>query len=106
MVALLPPAHPSTVPSSVANRNRLGAGPVGDGTTKSEVMLETVPVGVPVSVPSGAGICTVRFTLSPAPGYSVDTLLPLSETQIGLLSLDDRPHGLTSSGSFPCAIPG
>src|SRR5438094_5509227 len=100
MVALLPPAHPSTVPSSVANRNRLGAGPVRDGTTKSQVMLETGPVAVPVSVPSGAGICTVRFTLSPAPVSSVDTLLPLSETQLGLVSLDERPHGFTRLSSF------
>src|SRR5438876_784866 len=95
--------HPRIAPSSVANRNR--AGPLTPPllTAKSPVPLNTVPVGVPVKGPvsasPGAGIATVRPSFVPAPVYSVDTLAPLSETQIGLDELAESPHGFFRFGS-------
>ena len=74
------------------------------------VPLNTVPVGVPVKGPPGgsvgAGMATVRPIFCPAPLYSVDTLAPLSATQIGLVALDDSPHGFTRSESVIAAMPG
>src|SRR6266516_8160220 len=97
--------QPRIVPSSVANKKRLGAEAAPLLTRKSAVALKTVPVGVP-AVPSGAGIVTVRGTFWSAVLYSVDVPVPLLATQIGLVPLEDRPHGLTTLESVMAASPG
>src|SRR5712692_5410691 len=110
MVALKPPTpgfQPRMVPSSVANRKRALAVRVPMVTLKSDaVVLKTVPVGVPPVGEVGAGIVTTRGTVLPSPRYNVETPALLSDTQIGLVALEERPHGLTRFGSVDSANPG
>ena len=111
IVALVPPTlgfHPAIVPSSVANRNKaLPVLPVlASVTKKSEgVVLKTVPVGVPPVGASGAGMATMSGTAVPSPRYRVETPALLSDTQIGLVGLDESPHGLTRFLSVNFASP-
>src|SRR5437867_2518373 len=95
------------VPSSVAKMNRAG---LPFGRTKSALPLKTVPVGV-ASVPEGAffggGIVTVPVpligTIAPAPVYSVEKPVPLSETHHGLVLLRLSPQGFFRFGSTTAA---
>src|SRR5271157_5966891 len=83
------------VPSSVANRKCVGLPPIA----KSDVPLNTIPVGFPPGVPSHWGMWTTNPFLFPAPSYKVDSPFPLSETHQGLPALAAKPHGLTRSVS-------
>jgi hypothetical protein len=49
---------------------------------------------------------TTRGTAVPSPRYRVETPALLSDTQMGLVALDERPHGLTRFGSVNFANPG
>src|SRR5260221_8815928 len=82
--------HPAIVPSSVLKMN--GATPdfvpvaVVSETTKPDVPLKTTPVGaatVPAALAPGGGIVTTSGAAGgkgmPAPGYNVETPMPLSE---------------------------
>jgi hypothetical protein len=84
------PFQARTMPSSPSNRNRAFP-PVG--RTKPAVGLNTVPVGPP-------GTETTRPCFTPAALYSVDLLVPLSETHHGVVGPDVRPHAFLRSGSI------
>src|SRR5690349_20469056 len=77
------------MPPSPSNRNR-ALPPVG--RLKPAVVLNTVPVGAP-------GTETIRPCLTPAPLYSVDLSVPLSETHHGVVGPDVRPPPFCRSGS-------
>src|SRR5262245_42810334 len=108
-------AQPEMVPSSVSNRKTAAAGPLPLAETLNPPLappkvLNTAPVGVP-SVPRGSagggpGIFTTSDCGVPAVLYSVDTPVPLSETQNGLPPLSAMPQGLTRWGSRFAATPG
>src|SRR5262245_28752637 len=89
------------VPSSLTKRNTL--------VRKAVVLLKTWPVTLP-----SPGMMTVRvcFTTCSSPEaslvttYKVETPVPLSLTQNGLVGLEASPQALTSNGSCSCATPG
>src|SRR5262245_3713413 len=108
-------AQPAMVPSSVANRKTEAAGPWPFAATLNPPLgppkvLNTVPVGVPPaprgSAGGGPGIFTTGDCGVPAVVDSVDTPVPLSETQKGLPPLSEMPQGLTRLGSRVLATPG
>src|SRR5690349_17866257 len=94
------------VPSCVANKN-IATPDLTPFETENEavglpmVILKTVPVGVPVAAPLGAGGITTRSPcFLPAPLYKVDSPVPLSLTQNGLpLSERVNPQPLIKSES-------
>src|SRR5438046_363545 len=91
--------HPVIVPSSVANMNRAGPEPPLDETVKSEVPLNTAPVGVPEPLPPvGGGIMIAgehpREIGFPLLLYSVVTPALLSEIQKGPVGGNTMPQGL------------
>src|ERR671934_1800674 len=105
--------QPEIVPSSVSKMNRLGPECPPLETTKSLLPLKTVPVGadvVPGALPAGGGMVTTSGLASgngwPAPLYSVETPVPLSATQNGLVDDDVIPQALTRFGSVVWARPG
>src|SRR5258706_9702619 len=95
--------QPEIVPSSVSKRNRAGPDVLPCVITKPLVPLKTVPVGVPGPEPEACGMLTTRGEPGgnglPLPLYSVETPVPLSETQKGLEELSEIPQGLTRWGS-------
>src|SRR5947207_3139923 len=93
------------VPSSVANRNRLGADAPFSETTNPGPPLNTVPVGVPRD-PAAPGTVTTSGTGWPPPSNRSEAPAPLSENQNGPVGLADTPHGLTRFGSATRAAPG
>src|SRR6267378_8286944 len=92
VIAVVPaaPFHPAIVPFSVANMNRAFA---PFESPNEPVLLNTCPVGTPGTAPPGPGMVTTRPCFTPAPLYSVDTPVPASETQNGLVALNEMPHG-------------
>src|SRR4029450_6334667 len=82
------PFQPRTMPSSLSKRNS-ALPPVG--SANPAVGLKTVPVGPPATE-------TTRPCFTPAPLYSVDLSVPLSDTHHGLVALEGSPHGLPRSG--------
>ena len=87
-------AQPEIVPSSVANMNRLGPETPFAVTTKSEPLLNTMPVGaLGGKLPGGGGIVTTNEFFTPRPSYSVDLPVPLSFTQSKPLGLNATPPG-------------
>src|SRR5438045_2628537 len=97
--------QPEIVPSSVTKMNVLGADAIPWLTTKSFVVLFTVPVGADGGLcPAGGGI----VTMSGAPGgngwpvasYRVETPVTLLATQNApVAGLTATPHGLIRFGS-------
>src|SRR5579871_973116 len=92
-VMLTPGAHPEMVPSSVANKNWLGADAPFSETTKPDPGLKTEPVGEAVFGPCAAGISTVKAKPSPWPSRRSDTPVLLSPNQNGPVGLYDMPQG-------------
>src|SRR5690349_17784473 len=88
--------QPEMVPSSVAKRNRAGS---FGCSSKKGVLLNIVPVGVPVSPSFAAGMVTIRGLATgfgaPVPSYSVALPLPLSEIHQGVLVPRDKPQAFT-----------
>src|ERR1700731_4931945 len=103
--------HPTSVPSSVANRNLLApeAEPL-ETTNPSGVGLKVVPVGGPAApdpADGGAGMTTTSWSFAPGwglpcPSYSVVTPAALSDTQIGRPGPVDGPQALRRVGAV-CA---
>src|SRR5580765_6214072 len=91
MIAVVPcaPFQARTIPSSPSNRNS-ALPPVG--RLKPVVVLNTVPVGPP-------GTETISPCFTPAALYSVDLLVPLSDTHQGVVGPEVRPHAFRRSGS-------
>src|SRR5260221_6485812 len=101
--------HPEIVPSSVLKMNRATPDVVPLETTKPVVPLKTTPVGaavVPAGLPPGGGTVTTSGIGVPAPLYSVEKPVPLSEIQNGEVGLCTIPQGLTRCGSVTLATPG
>src|SRR6266849_1456716 len=98
--------QPEIVPSSVAKRNWLGPEALPCLTTKSSVLLKTLPVGAPPGFPFGRGMVTAGPTRMPLPSYCVPKPVPLSDTSQGPDGLCDKPQALTRFGSWNSAILG
>src|SRR5438552_1049424 len=65
-----------------------------------DVELNTMPVGAP------PGIVTTRLSILPLPWpYSVESPVPLSDTQIGFAPACAIPQGFTRLGSVCIALP-
>src|SRR6188474_3004762 len=92
LIAFVPtPFQPAICPSSVAKMKRAGRSPVPASTLKSVDPLKTIPVG-------GPGTVTTSPSFAPVfPLYSVDLLVPLSETHHGDVGLATMPQPLTRS---------
>src|SRR5258706_8147155 len=97
--------HPEIVPSSVAKIKGAAPDPMAFETTKPAVPLKTTPVGaavVPAGLSPGGGIVTTSGVAGgkgvPAPLYSVDTPVPLSEIQNGEGALCTIPQALARCG--------
>src|ERR1017187_1793138 len=84
--ALVPPLHPSMLPSSDAKRN-------------TSPLNELVPLNTCPVIGSAPGIETTSACFTPAPLYSVASPVPLSDTQNGLPPLSEIPQGLIRSAS-------
>jgi len=97
--------QPEIVPSSVANRNWLGANAPPWLTAKPLVGLNTLPVGAPPGPPPGSGMVTAGGTAFPLTLYDVARPVPLSDTSHGPVGLWDRPQELTRFGSWNLATP-
>src|SRR6185295_19249136 len=104
-------SQPVMLPVIDANRKFAphGAEAQAPGKTKSvAVGIATVPVGSPPGIVIVCGLA-FRTTGAPAgwsPRISCVVLVPLLETQKGLLAVAVMPHGLTRSGSRTGAKPG
>src|SRR6516225_9909931 len=93
--------HACIVPSSVENRKRPGFPAT---ISKSGVLLNTMPSGLPPGDLSHWGMSTISDCLLPARSYSVDLPVWLSETHQKPVGLGTMPHGLTRSlsvGALP-----
>src|SRR5215813_6933609 len=88
--------HPRMEPLSVAHMN-VAERPLI--RTNCESVYPTMPVGAPATT-------TSRDCLTPAPLYTVDQSLPLSDTHHGLDPAVAIPHPLTSLPSITGASPG
>src|SRR5439155_17515697 len=94
----------ATVPSSVANRKTAGLPSVSKKALGLLVWngLNTCPVGAEVS-PDGDGMVTgsrtFSVTLPPTNESMLDSPVPLSEIQNGLVNENETPQGLTRLGS-------
>src|SRR5258706_5051924 len=107
------PFHPTIPPCSLANIKLAGDAP----RRKEVVSLKMMPVGAPgpsavfphcwvgVGWVAGPGILTMRLTALPLPSNSVESPVPLSDTQNGLVGDATRPQGLTRHGSRRSASP-
>src|SRR5262245_2814692 len=100
IVAAVPPFQAEIVPFRLAKMNRAGC-PLA--STKSVVPLNTCPVG-PCGPAGVVGMVTVSGTLvavvpSALLEYRVLTPVRWSDTQNGLVELNDMPHGFFKSGS-------
>src|SRR3954454_19143782 len=93
--ATAPANRAAIVPSSVEKMNR--------APPKLDVPLKTRPVGAEGDGPVGFGIVTTKGAPTgngwPAPLYSVETPVPLSDTHHGLVGVRVNPQGLTRFGS-------
>src|ERR1051325_4330612 len=99
--------QPEMVPSSVAKMKTAGPELPPEETTKSGVPLKTMPVGAAVSLdPCGGGMVTVSASFCAFVLYSVDTPVPLSAIQKGLVGLKAMPQGFLRLGSVVTARPG
>src|SRR3954466_3310728 len=98
VVVCVPPPHADNCPERPANRNLLA---VPSGSAKSVVSLKTVPVGPGCVVTTSGCFAAKGFVL-----YSVDVDVPLFATHSGVVGPNERPHGLTRSGSVTGATPG
>src|SRR5258706_3559264 len=102
LIAAVPwPFQPAIWPSLVAKMKRAAAGSAAPTFTLKSAAepLKTIPVGAP-------GTVTVRPSFAPVvPLYSVDLLVPLSETHHGDVPLATIPQPLTRSVSWPAAAP-
>ena len=100
--------HPEIVPSSVAKmKEALPECPPWETVKSEAVELKTIPVGAAgPAAPAGGGMATTRPSFVPAPLYSVERPLPLSETQKGLVDEATIPHGFTRFRSTLAARPG
>src|SRR5262245_62019456 len=87
--------QPEIVPSSVANTNWLRPDTLPFVTTKSVVLLKTLPVAAPPSPPPGAGMVTTGGSPMPLLLYRVERPVPLSDTCQGPVGLCDSPQALT-----------
>ena len=96
---MTPGFQPRIFPSSVENRNSEGPDTPSWLTTKSELPLNTVPVGAPFTL-------TTSGMVAPVPSYRVETLVPLSATHHGVVGPAARPQALTRFGSTLAAAPG
>ena len=86
------------VPASEENRKRAGPELVPECTTNPVEPLKTVPVGAPPGIETVSGTLATGVAPTP-PEYSVDTSVPLSATQAGVVGPNDSPHALTRLGS-------
>src|SRR5215472_16951628 len=72
-------------------------------TTKSAVVLATIPVGANGAPPVAGGRCTTRAPpvgcATPAPSYSVDVLVPLLAIHTGAPGRNVMPQGFTRLAS-------
>ena len=88
-------------------RAGVGVGPVVTGIWKDVVLLLTWPVGPTAPLPPGGiGIVPLVPTGMTFVGtklllieYKVVVLLPWFETQMGLVELEEIPHGFTKAVS-------
>src|ERR1035437_2592822 len=106
MIDCVPAARfqPEIVPSSVANRKVAGLPSLSMKALSAWNALNTCPVGVAGPPPGvGGAIVTggIAFTVTAPPltAYMLANPELLSEIQIGLVGLDDMPHGLIRFGS-------
>ena len=98
-------AQPEIVPSSVANRKRLGAVTPLAEMANPGPPLKTVPVGLAPD-PSAEGTVTVSGTTCAPPSKRLETPVPLSANQNGPVGLKEMPQGLTRLGTVMSANPG
>src|SRR3954466_15918275 len=87
--------HPEIEPSSLLNRNSAGPDFVPWVMVKSVVLLNTVPVGVPIVAPPTGGMVTTIACTTPVELYTVERPVLLSEVQNGPVPLKLIPHGFT-----------
>ena len=103
------PFHAMMFPVSETKIKDAAAGvpPPGGVIWKSLVELRTTPVGNPPGIFIVCGL-ELRTNGEPAtsPLSNWAVLVPLFETQNGLLALAAIPHGFTSNGSSTGAKPG
>src|SRR5262245_59672916 len=96
--------QPEITPSSLAKMNTLRPPLSSSDTAKPPLVLQTMPVGTPSSVPLADGILTTSGEVGlgtgvPSPRKGVAVPVPLSATHQGPVGLLVRPHGLTRFGS-------
>src|SRR5579863_2501128 len=102
--ASAPLLHAEMVPSSVEKRKCAVAVPVA---VKPATEFAMVPDGAAVFVcPAGGGIVTTSDWIAPVLLYRVESPVPLSAIQNGLVALNEIPQGLTRFVSVTAAIPG
>src|SRR3954452_3155561 len=97
--------HPLMIPASEEKRKRAAPEVAPEDTTNPVPSLNTAPVGAP------PGMATVRGTFvtgvfPTAPEYRVDTSVPLSATQAGVVGPKVSPQALTRSASRSSAASG
>ena len=94
--------QPLITPASEENRKRDGL----PSMAKPSPPLNTVPVGAPCGILTTSGTVVTAWAALLAPEYSVETSVPLSATQAGVLGPNDSPQALTRLGSVTSAAPG
>src|SRR5919197_4573362 len=94
--------QPSTLPSSVSNRNS-ALPPVG--RANPAVGLKTAPVGLLWTLTTSGEAGGGGNGTPSEPRYNVDLLVWLSATHHGLVELEVRPQALTRLGSVFGATP-
>src|SRR4051794_34850247 len=95
--ALVPVAGFQAVIAPASDEKRKNAGDPLTG--KPEPPLNTTPVGAPSGMLTTSGTIDGSGLALVAPRYSVETSVPLSEIQAGLVELNASPHGFTRLGS-------
>src|ERR1019366_5906782 len=95
IVAAFPPPQAARVPSSVANIKWLATLVLPAQKEKSEVLLNTMPEGVPPAELSGVGMVTGGRKVAPVLSYIGLSPVPLSDIQIGPDGATAIPQGFT-----------